>query len=64
MPSPKVSKNNHRAGHIEAIKSVESFLKEKGIPSERVLDYVCFDYKGSSFRVREVLEAKIKMGIA
>lgn len=68
MVSPKtrrnksVMKNNIIHGREEAFKSIESYLTERGIKSERVLSYVCYTYKGKDYRAQTVYDVKKVMG--
>lgn len=49
-----------RADNLE---NVKEFLATKNIVGEKVLDYICFTYKGNDYRVRTVTDAKVAFGL-
>jgi hypothetical protein len=58
----KDARKGFREGRAEALNSIETFLDSKGIKHERVMEFVCFTYKGTEHRARQVLEAQSLMG--
>lgn len=41
------------------LEEIQKYLQTKNIKSEKVLDFICFDYKNKAHRVRYITDAKI-----